>query len=146
MAAQWPLLTDRLVDLLTELWTDVTVTYGPTTAKVLPPRRAYVAWSGDGDDVGDYTQEWDDNGWQLKETGEVPCLVTVETGDSDLDTRRDAVFTLANLFETHLRSNRLLGVLPAGSDVSLTVKPRSALNSRGSAQTLLLTVNYTTRT
>lgn len=145
----WLQVVERLVALLPTLpgWDDVAVFDGPPSTQARPKRYAIVGYIDDADGAaGSYSQTASPLGnTLLDEQGSVVVHLVVQVGSVDLPSVRAAAFALVGALEQALRADRRLGVLPPSATTSLdvSVQPRTA---GGTAQSLVLIVNYTART
>ena len=154
MAAAWPLVKRRLVDLMPDLFGSVTgwgqaVAYdGPAPTQDAPTHYVTVGYVPGEDFGGSYEQTRNgENGWQgaLEETGTVRCQVVCWTGDSVLSVTEDAAFALVDAWEVAVSADETLGVLPSSSSASLAVDVEPVQNDAGSAQRLTVTLTYFAR-
>lgn len=148
MAAQWPLIVNRLVALLPTLsgWSAMTVFDGKPITEDWPANYCTVGYVFDDLNAGTYSTTQDPDGYQYQETGEVRCQATVQTGDIDLSGMRTLLFSLTDALEAAIRTDRTLGVLSKDSTLDLLVQPLAVQNNKGTAFSTVFTVRYLTVT
>lgn len=151
MAAQWPLITAKLLQILPTLsgWANVPVYDGPPVTGDDPPDYATVGYTGPSDPhAGNYQTHQDASGGQWVEQGIIRCHLTCQSGDAqELPVVRARAFALSDAFEAYVRNDRRLGgVLSQGSSCDLTVDVEPVENADGVAQSLYLTLQYSTAT
>ena len=147
MAAQWPLVVDRLVALLPTLtgWDQVAVFDGPPTTGDDPNNYCTVGYVED-DQGGTYDSVQHPNGFQYEETGEVRSQLVCRTGDDDLAGMRALLFSLADALDDAIRADRRLGVLSPQGTSELVVDVLSVSNESGIAQAAVIALRYFTVT
>ncbi len=151
MAAAWPLLLNRLVVLLPTLpgWSGVVVYDGEPAASEYPPEYVTVGFVPGEDFGGSYEQTRNgEGGWQgaLEESGTIRSELVVWSGDSNqLPTHRARAFALVDAWEAEVSRDERLGVLGPSSTSSLAVDVQSAQTGDGSAQRLIVTLSYFSR-
>lgn len=148
MSAQWPVVIQRLVDLLPTLpgWDTCTVYDGPPpTAN--PKTYATVGYQPDSEHAGTYSSSQAPDGYQRVEVGSVIGQLVCETGSVDVPLMRGRAFVLMDAFDAYIRANRTLGgtLSPEGT-VDLTVDPLPVANKNGTAFALNFSVEYLTVT
>jgi hypothetical protein len=153
MAAQWPRIVSGLVALLPTLtgWSGVSVFDGAPITADDPLDYCTVGFVNAvaTDDVaGSYMTSQDPDGFQIQETGQIRCQITVQTGNVDtMSAMRSAMFALTDALDAAIRLDRTLGgLLAPASDVSLAVDVQSIQNQGGTAQSAVFTVHYFTVT
>lgn len=153
MAAQWPLIVNKLVTLLPTLagWSAVDVIDGRPVQDVTADQYCTVGFvtspNNADEHAGSYTQTQDPDGFQYVESGTVRCQVTSATGATDIPAQRTALFVLCNAVEGSVRADRTLGgVLAPASTLDLHVEVLAVANQSGSAVSAVLTFSYTTVT
>ncbi len=150
MAAAWPLLLDRLIVLLPTLpgWGGVVVYDGEPVTSEYPPEYVTVGFVPGEDFGGSYEQTRNGTGWQgaLEETGTIRSELVVWSGDSDqLPAHRARAFALVDAWEAEVSRDERLGVLAPSSTSSLAVDVQPAQTEDGSAQRLIVTLTYFSR-
>jgi hypothetical protein len=147
MAAQWPLVVARLLELLPTLpgWSGVDVLDGPPVTAEVPTDYATVGYVAD-DNAGAYTTVQDPNGFLSVEDGTVRSQLSCVTGDVDLASTRIRAFALADALDAAVRADRTLGVLSPAGTSELVVDVITAQNGNGSGQSLIFTLHYQTVT
>ncbi len=151
MAAAWPRLLDRLVVLLPTLpgWSGVVVYDGEPVTSEYPPEYVTVGFAPGEDFGGSYEQTRNgDGGWQgaLEESGTIRSELVVWSGDSDqLPAHRARAFALVDAWEAEVSRDERLGVLGPSSTSSLAVDVQPAQTGDGSAQRLIVTLSYFSR-
>lgn len=148
MAAQWPLVVNRLVALLPTLsgWSVVTVIDGKPITDDRPSNYCTVGYVVDDDNAGTYTTVQAPDGFRYQETGEIRSQATVQTGDDDLPGMRSLLFSLTDAIEAYIRSDRTIGVLSKDSTLDMAVDPKPIQNSKGTAFSSVFTLRYFTTT
>jgi hypothetical protein len=144
MSPAWPDVAARLVEMFEAAGVS-NVYYGqPVTADVAGIY-ATVGYVQD-DAGGTYAVEPIYDGSQLLETGTVVCQVAAQTGESELEGVRADVFAVADAFQADVRADRTLGgVLSVDCTCTTDVAVHGMQDVGGAAQTLVISVNYTTR-
>lgn len=148
MAAQWPLVVDRLVALLPTLpgWDAVSVFDGKPVTDARPANYATVGYVPGSDNAGTYSTTQSNDGFQYIETGQILSQLVCATGSVDLPGLRTAAFALLDQFDAAVRADRRLGVLSQEGTADLTVDPLPASNKQGTALALVFTLSYLTVT
>jgi hypothetical protein len=152
MAAQWPLVAERLVALLPTLpgWSGVEVFDGPPVTGETPAQYATVGYVSD-EHAGTYNTTLGPNGQQTVETGQVISQLVCATGDSDegdveVSSMRSQAFALMDALDAEIRRDRRLGVLSQEGTTDLAVDVLSVSNRQGTACSLVFTLTYFTVT
>lgn len=147
MTAAWP----HVVNWLTQNFPTITgidpsaVFDGHPVTGDNPTTYATVGYSTASDVPGQFTQVDALDGVGIDEVGHVVCDLVVNSGEDALSVVRVAAFALFDLIRAAVKANPTLdGVLSANGTVSVTCNPLYALNAKGVAQGLVLTVSYTT--
>jgi hypothetical protein len=149
MAAQWPLVVDRLLYLLPTLpgWNVVSVfdgaLYDNANAVYCTVGHAFDGVSAT---AGSYTSTQTADGFQRLEAGTVVGELVSTDSDPEQPTDRGVVFDLMDAFETYVRNDRTLGVLSHEGTSDLTVEVNTSQNVPGSSYALRWALNYTTVT
>lgn len=148
MAAQWPLVVERLVALLPTLagWDQVTVFDGQPVTAATPTMYATVGYVPGSEHAGTYSTTQSPDGFQYMETGQVISQLVCATGSVDLPGLRSQAFALLDQLDSAIRADRRLGVLSQEGTTDLTVDPLPASNQRGTALALVFTLTYFTVT
>jgi len=143
VAVLWPIVRDRLVEILPTLpgFTSVTVYDGPVTSGDTPGTYVTVGWQPVTEEVsaGSFTQLEGPDGFSVTEDGAVLMEFAAVTGDSTVP---DA-FAMYGALATWLQANPRLGILVPGSLASLQVEVAEAQNTSGAVQRLLVALLYT---
>lgn len=146
-------MSSRLDDVMSALVTTFTasssltgvdVRDGPPLDGVGDADFVLVGHDGTPDSNADMTveQEWADLGCTSRyENGEVICAVVSQTGDTDLQVRRDRAFTLLAACESALVADRTLGGLVMSAQF-VRGAARQFQNRNGSAVVAQFTVTY----
>lgn len=149
MAAQWPLVVEKLLAVFPTLtgWGAVDVFDGPPVTSATPPKYVTVGFVPPDDHAGSYTILQAPDGFRWHESGSVRCRLVCADGGIDLAQSRIDLFALADVFEAWIRADRTLGgVLSKDSTVDVTTDVHSDQNTNGSGQAAVFTVAYTTVT
>lgn len=147
MAIRWPDIVDALVALLPTLpgYEDVTVADGPPLTQARPPRYVTVGYVAD-EDAGAFEIDRR-NDYRVEERGTVRCHFVAQSGSTKLPAYRDEVFALVDELDQALRADQTLGgVLSADGTCVLSGDIQSVQNAKGTAQSVVVTVEYVTRT
>lgn len=147
MATQWPLVAQRLVDLLPTLpgWDQVSVFDGPPITGDDPANYCTVGYVED-DQAGTYTTVQDPDGFQRQESGEVRSQLVCRTGEDNLSGMRALLFGLIDALDAAIRDDRRLGVLSPQGTSDLVVDVLSVQNEAGTAQAVVIALQYYTVT
>lgn len=148
----WPLVVNRLVALLPTLsgWSAVQVVDGRPAEQIELSDYCLVGYADEDDNGsfvgGSFTSDLSDVGnYFTRETGDVVCQVSCNTGDDDLPGVRARLVALYDALLASLSADRTLGVLPAGSVASCTAQIVGTKNVQGTGITALFTVTYVTQ-
>jgi len=142
----WPGVVGYLLTTLPTLpgWSAVDVYDGEPVTGSDPTDWVSVGYITD-DHGGTFTRNNNPDGSGVDEVGDVRCDLTCQSGDSGLADVRARAFTLASALDRHLNADRTLGgVLSQNGTTTLTVGVLSIEAPTGVAQSLSLTVSYTT--
>ena len=145
MAVAWPNVKNRLVTWLPTLpGMEGAVVYdGPVPDGDDPAAGVTVGWqpSTDDESAGSFAQDVGPDGFLASEIGSVLMEFAVVTGDSVVP----SAFALVDALQSAIQRDQTLGgLLVVGSTVTVAVDVVNAQNTRGAAQRLLASVNYTT--
>jgi len=143
MTAAWPTVADRVIAIFKSV-TNALVFDGPPVTSSAPPDYVTVGYVED-DAAGSYVVEAVYDGTQLLETGTVVAQVVTQSGDTKVAALRARAFAIADAFADVVRADRTLGVLSADATTSLSTEIATIQNSKGSAQSLVCTLSYSTR-
>ena len=144
MTTAWPVVAAKLVDLFTAAGASQ-VFYGQPVTASSAKEYVTVGFVED-DDGGGYAIEPIYDGTMLGETGSVVCQIVAQSGDTDISVHRSRVFAIADAFQAAVRADRTLGgVLSTDGTCTTEVAVRGLQNQGGSAQSLVITANYSTR-
>lgn len=150
MAAAWPVVKRRLVDLLPTLpeWGDVVVYDGPPVTADVPAAYVTVGFVVGEDFAGSYEQTRNgDDGWQgcLEESGTIRSELVCATGDVDIAAVEARAFELVDAWEAWVSADETLGVLKGTASASLAVDVQPLQSSDGSSVRLTVTLTYLAR-
>lgn len=141
----WPVVQQRLVELLPSLLGDDVLVYdGPPLSDRGANNYVTVGWSESGDS-GSFTPTDEPVTAMRAETGVVVCEFVVWGGDETLPAYRTTAFEYVDALEQSLRDDERIGVLPPSSTTSLAADVVSAQDSTGATQRLVVSVNYFVR-
>lgn len=142
--AGWDLVYDHLLTLLPTLDGMEQVFDGPPVGDV-PAVFGIVGDDGSGSG-GTYSQDYDTDVLVI-ETGEVRCVLGVQSGDTALDQLRSTLSSLVDDLTASIRADKTLGgVLMQGSTVSVArVEPSLRQTEQGAVAEAVVAVGYTTR-
>lgn len=144
MTTAWPNVAAKLVMLLRAAGAPAVFLGQPVTAAV-PKEYATVGFVED-DDGGSYAVEPIYDGTMLGETGTVACQIVAQGGGTDLAPMAARVFAVADSLQAAIRADPTLGgLLSADATCTASVLVRTVQNTAGSAQSLVVTINYFTR-
>lgn len=145
MAVAWPTVKDRLAALIPTLTPAPAATYdGPVPTGDSPPSYCCVGWqpSTDDESAGSYDQSrTGPGGFLAEETGTVLLEFGAVTGDTVVP----SAFALVDALHASVQADQTLGVLSAGSTISMLVDVVEAQSAGGSVQRLLVSLTYFTR-
>lgn len=142
----WPAVAARLAELLPTLpgYEGVTVYDGPPVTEARPLSYVTVGYVED-DNAGRYETERR-NDYRVEERGDVVCHFVAQSGSTNLPFVRAQAFALVDALDTALRADQTLGgVLSADGTCTLSAEVGSVQNAKGSAQSVVVTVSYLTR-
>lgn len=141
MTVLWPIVRDRLVEIIPTLMPTVRLFDGPIPTGDNPSAYLCVGWqpSTEDESAGSFTQLEGPDGFSTTEDGAVLMELAAVTGDTDMP---DA-FAMYGALATWLQANPRMGILVAGSLASLQVEVAQAQNSVGAVQRLLVALLYT---
>lgn len=148
MAAQWPVLYARLLELLPSLpsWGDVPVFDGPPVTGATPEAWATVGFAQLEDSAGTYLTDRSSIDGLIDETGSIRCELVARTGVVDIASVRARVFALLDELGAAMRADQTLGVLSPGSTTRLEVDVIPIQDSTGAVQRVAFNVSYLTST
>jgi len=144
--ALWPLVVDRLVQLLPGLpgWAGVSVFDGPPATGSTPAQFATVGYVAGEATSGNYTRQQAPDGFRYEETGSVVSQLVCETGDVAIPSMRLAVCGLADQIDAAIRLDRTLGVLSPEGYCTVLVDVVPLSNQQGTGVALTFTLTYYT--
>jgi hypothetical protein len=148
MAAQWPLVVQRLAALLPTLpgWSSVAVFDGPPIAANDDSIYFTVGYV-DGVPAGTASTSEAGGGFFNDEVGQVVSQLVVNTGSTDVSAARAQVFALYDALDASVKADRTLGgVLQGGATSALSYEVQYVSNRQGVAVALIVTVSYQTTT
>lgn len=149
MSTVWPAVVDHLLTLLPTLpgWDAVEVYDTDPVTSDVPADYAVVARTSDDTTSGNYVRSLNINGFMVDEAGTVRVHIVTRTGDVDPSGVRASGFALADALQDALIADQTLGgVLGAVGTVDVTVDVQSVADPRGTAQSLIVSLNYTSLT
>jgi hypothetical protein len=115
----------------------------PVTASA-DPQLVLIGDDGDpqSDAVATYEQQWTDIACTARmETGEIPCAVIAQSGDTDIEGRRAEASALMSAIGVSLVADQTLGGLVMGSQL-IRGSAKGIQNSAGSAVVAPFTIRY----
>jgi hypothetical protein len=148
MSSRWPAVVDYLLTLLPSLpgWSQVAVYDTDPVTSDAPAWYAVVARTSDDNTSGNYVRLIEPSGL-INESGTVRVHIVTRTGNPDPASVRFDGFTLLDALEDALVADQDLGgVLGPLGTVDLTVDIQSVAGPGGVAQSLIVSVNYTSLT
>lgn len=148
MAAQWPLVVQRLAALLPTLpgWSAVAVFDGPPVTANDSPSYFTVGYV-DGVPAGTAATSEAGGGFFNDEVGQVVSQLVVNSGGTDMSAARAQVFALYDALDASVKADRTLGgVLQGAATSALSYEVQYVSNRQGLAVALIVTVSYQTTT
>jgi hypothetical protein len=144
VSAWWPVLQQRLVELLPTLVDDDWLVFdGPAAGRESGKAKYILVGASTDGEGGSYDQPDDLVTTMRAEEGVVVVEVNSWTGDKAAPTRRAECFAVADALEAAIRTNQKLGVLPESSTTALSAE--IVTPTKGTSARLVLSVNYTAR-
>ena len=147
MTAAWPLVVDRLVQLLPSLtgWDDVAVFDGPPVTQDAPANYLTIGFVLGEDAAGEIERITHGVAGMLEELGSIRCELVCTTGETDLSGMRAKAFALVDSWQAEVSRDQSLGVLSPSSTTALSVEVLPAQTDAGASQRLVVTLNYFSR-
>lgn len=144
MSAYWPVLQQRLFELIPTLVDDTWVVFdGPAGGQESGKHRYILVGASTDGEAGSYEQPDDTVDTMRQEQGVVLVEVNSWTGDRDAPSRRAECFEVADALEALIRADQRLGVLPVSSTTALSADVSTP--TKGTSARLVLSVSYFTR-
>lgn len=149
MSAWWPVLQQRLVELLPTLIDDDWLVFdGPAAGRESGKAKYILVGASTDGEGGSYDQPDDLVTTMRAEEGVVVVEVNSWTGDKAAPTRRAECFAVADALEAQIRTDQEsgtppFGVLPQSSTTALSAE--IVTPTKGTSARLVLSVNYTAR-
>lgn len=97
------------------------------------------------DGSGSFAQAWDPSGFGTIETGDIRCLFSADSGDSDpiaVAADRARVFAMFGSLQSSLMSDQTLGGALSGFVLTLSAQVVAIENAAGAATSLLVVLAY----
>ena len=144
----WPQIVEHLLVVLPTLpeWAGVTIYDTDPISGAVDLRYAVVARTSSDTTSGSFVRNTAPS-MLISENGTVRFHIVAQSGSGDASITRDAGFALADAFIDYVDTHQNLdGVLGALGTASVTVDVVSVANSSGVAQSLIVSINYTSLT
>lgn len=148
MTTRWPLLVDWLLTTLPGLpgWDAVDIYDTNPITGTNSAAYAIVGHTGEDTGSGDYLRQIDPS-TLVDEAGTVRMLLVFRAANFDAAAVRAAGFTLMDAFEDAITTDQTAGgALSTVGTISLAVDVQSGSTDQGVAQSLVISVNYSSLT
>ena len=146
---RWPDVYTALLRLLPTLpgFTGVQVYDGQFVGNDFPIDYVTVGFQSD-DGAGSFIQQPDPSCFATTEVGDIKCLMSSNSGDTDPGADRNRVFAMFTALQTEVtRDQTLRGALTGANYlVTLSAQVVALENTQGAASSLLVSVAYQTTT